>query len=165
MEESTARIYLKHLAIASQKIAQRELARQKLALELAALKRISTPSLHKHLKKLEQSIQETIESERRIISKQAKEEKTHTKFAENIKHMEDALDSYIRLAKHQSTRIGKLDSKINTTVHSRKEALADIERAINRLERLYSYELEAVEAHKHRRALQRIKQKIRLMKR
>ncbi|MBI4148492.1 hypothetical protein HY490_04335 [Candidatus Woesearchaeota archaeon] len=155
-----AQVYLFHVAKAAQKLAAREFAHKKLALELAALRRISTPSLHKHLKKLERSIQDAIVTEKKILSNQGHEDTIHSRLGSRVHEVSRALDEYVRLSKHQSGRTAELTKDLSVSDHARKSALMDIERALSRLERMYRVELQAMQAHKHRQLLHAIKRKV-----
>ena len=158
---NTAQVYLSHLARAAYKIQQREFAHKKLMLELATLHKISTPTIHKRLKILEHAIQETLETENNILNKQQKEDKFHAKLKKDIRNIDSLVENYLNVAKHQKERISQIDKTIEISTKNRKQTLADIERALNKLEKVYSAELKI---NQHKQKLQHLKSKIRSFK-
>lgn len=155
-----AKVYLAHLGKAAQKMSQRDFARKKLELELAALRRLSTPVLHKQLARLEHSIKETIKSEKRILTRQDVEEQTHAKLEKCIRAVGNSLNNYLKLASCRNSSVHGLERTLAGAVSRRQEALEEIKNSVDKLEKLYRSELEAVKAHRHRQILQRIKQKL-----
>ncbi len=149
--------YLQHLSRATHKINEREHARQKLILELAALKRINTPTLQKHLSKLEHAIHDTLKAEQQILTQQKQEDTFHSRMQEDLHHVDSLIDKYLSATHHQQERIGILDKTLTQSTQKRTEALANIAQAIKRLETLYAAELST---HKHKKKLQHIKQRI-----
>lgn len=131
---SPAHIYLCHLARATRKLNEREQARNKLAHEIAALKRISTPSLHKHLKKLEKSINKTIRLEKNILTKQHKEETLHEKIEKIIKEKK--------------------------TIHDKQSIILETEASLQRLERAYAADMTAA----HKKAIIQLKRRLHHLK-
>lgn len=131
---SPAHLYLCHLARATRKLREREEARNKLASELAALKRISTPSLHKHLKKLEKSINKTLRLEKTILTKQKKEETLHEKIQRVL--------------------------AVKSSVHERQTGILETEASLQRLER--AYQADMTPAHKN--AINQLKRRVHKLK-
>ena len=135
-----SRNYLLHLGKAYQKINQRDAAKRKLELELAALRRIGTPVVRKQLARLEHAIHETVKSEKKILAKQHEEDELHAKFAQKILAIDDAVNKAV------------------------KTGIEKIEKEVRELEESYSKELGEKKARKHREILAKIKEKIKRLK-
>ncbi|MBW3004840.1 hypothetical protein KY310_03330 [Candidatus Woesearchaeota archaeon] len=129
---------LLYLSLAKHKIDQREFAKQKLAAQISALKRISTKSIKKHVLDLEKDIVEAIETEKKIITTQKTEDEHHKELVNKIDKLESKLGKYLDTKEARKSRILELEDKIKKKMASRREELADLKESINNLEKLYS---------------------------
>lgn len=132
------RTLLLYLSLAKHKIDQREIAKQKLAAQISALKKISTKSVQKHVADLEKDIAEAIQKERNIISTQKTEDEQHQELVNKIDMLEAKLGKYLETKEARKKRILELEAKIKKKMASRKEKLADLKDSIKSLEKLYS---------------------------
>jgi chromosome segregation ATPase len=129
---------LLYLSIAKHKIDQREIARQKLAAQISALKKISTSSIKKHVVDLEKDIAEAIAKEKRIASVQKTEDEYHRELVNKIDMLESKLGKYLETKDARKKRILALEQKIKKKMASRKEQLAELRDSIKNLEKLYA---------------------------
>ncbi|MBD3303880.1 hypothetical protein GF343_01950 [Candidatus Woesearchaeota archaeon] len=132
------RTLLLYLSLAKHKIDQREIAKQKLAAQISALKKISTKSVKKHVADLEKDIAEAIQKERNIISTQKTEDEQHQELVSKIDMLEAKLGKYLETKEARKKRILELEAKIKKKMASRKEKLAGLKDSIKSLEKLYS---------------------------
>jgi len=156
------RTLLLYLSLAKHKIDQREIAKQKLAAQISALKKISTKSVQKHVAELEKDIEDAIQKERNIISTQKTEDEYHQELIEKIDMLEARLGKYLETKEARKKRILELENKIKRKMASRKEKLADLRDAIRNLEKLYASAKKDKTVSKMR--LRSIKTKIRKLK-
>ncbi|MBW3001544.1 hypothetical protein KY338_00100 [Candidatus Woesearchaeota archaeon] len=129
---------LLYLSLAKHKIDQREFAKQKLAAQISALKKISTKTIKKHVVDLEKDIAEAIATEKKIITSQKTEDEHHRELVEKIDKLEGKLEKYLNTKEARKRRILELELKIKKKMASRREELAGLRDAIKNLEKLYA---------------------------
>jgi len=129
---------LLYLSLAKHKIDQREFAKQKLAAQISALKKISTKSIKKHIVDLEQDIAEAIKTEKKIITTQQTEDEHHKELVNKIDKLESKLGKYLDTKDARKHRVLELEEKIKKKMASRREQLSELKESIKNLEKLYA---------------------------
>jgi len=129
---------LLYLSLAKHKIDQREFAKQKLAAQISALKKISTASIKKHVVDLEKDIAEAIATEKKILTTQQTEDEHHKELVNKIDKLEKKLGKYLDTKTARKHRIVELDEKIKKKMASKREQLSELKESIKNLEKLYA---------------------------
>lgn len=132
------KVLLLYLGIAKHKIDQREFARQKLAVQIAQLKKISTSSIKKHVVELEKDIVDALAKEKKMKSLHLEEVEHHKELVGKIDRLERKLERYLETKEARKRRILEIENKVQQRMQSRREELSEIRESISRLESLYS---------------------------
>lgn len=127
-----------YLGIAKHKIDQRAFAREKLATQIAQLKKISTSSIKKRVAELEKDIEDALAKEKKVKAVQMTEEEHHKELVDKIDRLEKKLGKYLDTKDARKHRIALLETKIKEKMQSRREEISEIKDSINTLEKLYS---------------------------
>lgn len=158
-----ARILFDYLSTAANKYSERELAREKLQLQIQKLKGLSTKSLRGHIDELEKRFEESLVKEKKLAGYQKQEDILHGQLKEKIASLEKKLGRYLETREGRLKRIAELEDKIKQKTATKNEKAALVLEEIGRLERIYR------EARKNKRVsrkrLDTIRRRISLMKR
>jgi chromosome segregation ATPase len=127
-----------YLGMAKHKIDQRAFAREKLATQIAQLKKISTSSIKKRVTELEKDIADALVKEQKVRATQMTEEEHHKELVNKIDRLEKKLGKYLDTKDARKHRITVLEEKIKEKMQSRREEITGIKESIHALETLYT---------------------------
>ncbi len=157
-----ARTFFDYLSTAAKKYHEREVAREKLQIQIQKLKGLSTKSLRGHINELEKRLEESLAKEKKLEGYQKQEDVFHRQLKEKIARLEKKLGRYLETREGRLKRIVELENKIKQKTATRNEKASLVLAELGRLERIYR------EARKGKRVsrkrLDSIRRRISLMK-
>ncbi|MEM4240391.1 MAG: hypothetical protein QXM31_03745 [Candidatus Woesearchaeota archaeon] len=165
-DTDSARLMLSYLGRALKHYDERQFAKQKVRIELARLKKISTKSMKKYVQDLERSIGEAIRREQSILKHQQQEEFLHTDINERVKELEEKLANYLAIHESRARKVKLLESALATELEKKEDQLKIIKRSLESAEKIHK---ELSKSKKHpkkqldavRKTLERIRKKVR----
>ena len=155
------RIFLYRLTQVNEKYKEKEAAQQRVEEGLRRIKSLNVPKIREELQKLEQHIEEAINTEKRLHDRQTNQENDSRSVKERLQMIENKLEKYIE------TKISKAKNKIDTEEKTRRDSKEDIKEEIRKhlrnVESIY-YELkqkgETKEIYAIGKRIKAIKEKI-----
>jgi chromosome segregation ATPase len=154
---------LTHLARASKRIFEKDMARKHVEAHIAQLKKVSTKGIKQELEILEQKIADALAKESKIKSRQEQETVSQQNFREKLAAIEKKLEIYAEQSEARAQRIRELEEQVQEKHMTRAEKAEIVGQRISQLEKVYN-QLKSQKEKVSKTKLKQIKGKIDYLK-
>ena len=131
-------IILRHLAKAEKTVESKDIAKKRLAEQVAKLKKVSRAKTYKkEIKELEKRLGVVLEKEDEIIRHQRAKASSSLRMRDKVAALEKRLSRYLKTKKQRESRIAELEEKIRKRAVIERHEVDVLEQQIVHLEGLF----------------------------
>ena len=137
VDSDKVQTYFLHVLKSAKKFQEKQVARSELVQQLKELRKLKIDkNVKNHLDKLESSIKEAINAEKRILKAQSAEDMFHSDLKSKITQLDSKIDRYIQATNERDKRVEIIEKKIEDRM-KKKDQLAELQGQLEGLEVMY----------------------------
>jgi len=142
LDPSKALLWKNYLGKAAKRLAERDVARERLEQQIDHLRKLSSPSVQEQIDELERRIQAALEREKQLRGHHEMEDMFHRKLRDRMLALETKINAYLSTRQERLKRIAELEDRVAGRLSDKSEKLEVLKMELYRLEQL-ARELEA----------------------